>query len=159
MDVAKVAAALFIAAVVVSGSTGVAADASAHEHRLVLPLLVRDGMATGDRVLTGVWGGPGIRLTIEAGDIARLEFDCAYGEVRGARPIAADGSFAWDGIYVRERGGPVEAGVPEDSHPAAYSGTVTGAGMRLTIRLTDEGTTLGPYTLVDGSTGRILKCL
>ena len=46
-----------------------------------------------------------------------------------------------------------------DSHPARYTGQVEGQTMKLTVTLTDTGDTFDPYTLTQGDSGRIMKCL
>src|SRR5262245_27663765 len=103
---------------------------------------------------TGLWGGDHISMTItESG--AHLELDCAHGDIRSPLPAA---SFTIPGTFVRERGGPIRVD-DTDSHPAMYSASISANTMSLTIRVTDSGETLGPFALVRGTAGRVVKCL
>ena len=47
----------------------------------------------------------------------------------------------------------------QDAQPALYSGSISGAKMELSIRLTDSGDVMGPFVLTRGASGRVLKCL
>ena len=111
-----------------------------------------------DRVATGVWGGLHIQMEVTE-DGARLEYDCAHGTIE--QPLVLDGAgrFEWTGTHIRERGGPVRREDKPDSHPARYTGQVEGQTMKLTVTLTDTGDTLDTYTLTQGDSGRIMKCL
>ena len=82
-------------------------------------------------VLTGVWGGDHISLSIMAMS-SRLEFDCAHGTIPDPLIIDAQGSFIAAGSFVREHGGPIRLDEAPDVHPAIYAGTVTGTTMQLT---------------------------
>jgi hypothetical protein len=109
-------------------------------------------------VLSGVWGGDHVILTI-ADEGSRLEFDCAHGSVPGPLIPDRQGAFASPGLFVRERGGPIREGDPLDSHKATYAGTVTAHRMQLTVRLTQTGELIGMFTLTEGVPGRVVKCL
>jgi hypothetical protein len=87
-----------------------------------------------------------------------LEFDCAHGDIPGVLSVNR-GELAASGTFVREHGGPVRVDEPLDSHPALYSGTVIGSTMQLAIRLTDSGDVIGSFSLVRGTSGRVVKCL
>jgi hypothetical protein len=109
-------------------------------------------------VPAGVWGGDHVVMTVT--DAAtHLEFDCAHGDIPGAITVDSRGQFDVAGVFVREHGGPIRQGEVPDSHPAKYSGSVTSTTMALTIRLSDSNETIGTFTLVRGSPGRVLKCL
>jgi hypothetical protein len=105
----------------------------------------------------GVWGGDHISLTsMEQG--ARLEFDCAYGTIK--QPISLHkNSFDVGGDYTREYSGPERPGESPLNHPARFIGYVDGKRMELTVTLTDENRTVGPFTLILGQTPRINKCM
>ena len=108
-------------------------------------------------VATGVWGGDHVTLTV--GDASNhLEFDCAHGDIPGVLSVT-HGELAASGTFVREHGGPIKVDEPLDSHPALYSGTVSGNTMQLSIRLTDSGDVIGSFSLVRGTSGRVVKCL
>jgi hypothetical protein len=108
-------------------------------------------------IATGIWGGDHVTFTV--GDSSNhLEFDCAHGDIPGVLSVNR-GELAASGTFVREHGGPVRVDEPLDSHPAFYSGTVIGSTMQLAIRLTDSGDVIGSFSLVRGTSGRVVKCL
>jgi len=113
---------------------------------------------TGPSVVSaGMWGGDHIILTVTDSS-SHLELDCAHGDIPGA--LTADhGTIAVAGTFVREHGGPIRVDERADAHPALYSGTIAGAQLQLTIRLTDSGDLIGSFSLARGATGRVAKCL
>jgi hypothetical protein len=108
-------------------------------------------------VETGIWGGDHVSFTV-GNSSNHLEFDCAHGDIPGIVSVN-HGELAASGTFVREHGGPVRVDEPLDSHPALYSGTVSGSTMQLSIRLTDSGDVIGSFSLVRGTSGRVVKCL
>jgi hypothetical protein len=106
----------------------------------------------------GVWGGDHVAMTV-ADAATHLELDCAHGDIPGAITVDAQGQFDVAGAFVREHGGPIRQGEVPDSHPAKYSGSVASTTIVLTIRLSDSNEMIGTFTLVRGSSGRVLKCL
>ena len=62
------------------------------------------------------------------------------------------------GVYVREHGGPERVGEPEDSHPARFEGMLDGDRLTFSVRLTDDGTTIGSFTVVHGKAPLVFKC-
>jgi len=116
-------------------------------------------MTTGpSRLSPGVWGGDHISMSL--GDTStHLELDCAHGDVPAVPTLDLQRQFDIAGTYVREHGGPIRQGEIPDSHPAIYSGTVASTTMTLTIRLSDTHESIGAFTLVSGSFGRVFKCL
>jgi hypothetical protein len=98
-------------------------------------------------------------VTLTVGNSSNhLEFDCAHGDIPGVLSVN-HGELAASGTFVREHGGPIAVDEPLDSHPALYSGTVSGNTMQLSIRLTDSGDAIGSFSLVRGTSGRVVKCL
>lgn len=118
------------------------------------------GASTGPSSLVpaGVWSGDHVTLTV-ADTATHLEFDCAHGDIPGALTADARGQFDVAGTFVREHGGPIRQGEVPDSHPAMYSGSVSSMAMVLTVRLGDSTEMIGPFTLLRGSSGRVVKCL
>ena len=118
-------------------------------------------MPTPVLVPSGLWGGSGAAL--EVGEFeSRLELDCAHGLI--TRPLALDqnGTFEVDGIYVRERPGPVPVEPPTayKGDPATYKGVVTGDIMELTITARNpKDLEIGTFKLIRGAAPRINKCL
>ena len=109
-------------------------------------------------MLTGVWGGDHIALTV-ADTGAHFEFDCAHGDTPMTLVVNARNEFDAPGTFVREHGGPIRVGEMPDSRPAAYVGSVTETTMVLTVRLTDTNEVIGPFSLSRGAPGRVVKCL
>lgn len=109
------------------------------------------------RALTGAWGGDHVSMTVA--DSTHLEFDCAHGDIPAS--VVLDGAYEFraNGTFVREHGGPIQLGVPPDSHPAVYFGSVAGDTMTLGVRLTDTNETIGTFTLTRGVAGRVVKCV
>src|SRR4029450_12762619 len=106
----------------------------------------------------GQWGGEHISLTVSPAG-ASLEVDCAHGPVDEAPRLDSQGQFNLRGTYVREHGGPIRDGEPEDSHPALYFGQLQGPSVMLSIRLPDVGMQIGPYVAQLGQQPRLVKCL
>jgi hypothetical protein len=110
------------------------------------------------RLPAGVWGGDHISMTV--GDTStHFELDCGHGDLPAAPTVDRQRQFEIAGNYVHEHGGPIRQGEIPETHPAIYSGTVASTTMTLTIRLSDTKESIGPFTLVSGSLGRVLKCL
>jgi hypothetical protein len=123
----------------------------------LLSVACGDTPAGPSSVGTGIWGGDHVTLTV-GDEASHLEFDCAHGDVPG-QLSAPHGEIAAKGTFVREHGGPIRVDESLDSHPALYSGTVSGNMMQLSIRLTDSGDVIGSFSLARGAAGRIAKCL
>src|SRR5258708_38232013 len=132
--------------------------------RALMLLGIMAGYSCGDtttgpsRLPSGVWGGDHISLSV-TDTSTHLELDCAHGDIPAVPTLDRQGQFDVAGTYVREHGGPIRQGEIPDSHPAIYSGLVASTTMTLTIRLSDTNETIGVFTLVSGSSGRVAKCL
>jgi hypothetical protein len=94
-----------------------------------------------------------------AADGARVEFDCAHGSIDEPPVLDSDGQFSLSGAYVRERGGPVHEGEPEDRQAAIYFGRLQGSRVTLSLQLAEDATTIGPFTAALGQPGTLIKCL
>ena len=135
-----------------------------HSLRVLIVIGTTGGWACGgpstgpSPVPAGAWGGDHVAMTV-ADAATHLELDCAHGDIPGTITVDARGQFDVAGVFVREHGGPIRQDEVPDSHPAKYSGSVASTTMVLTIRLSDSNETLGTFTLVRGSSGRIVKCL
>ena len=99
-------------------------------------------------------------MSLTVGDTsATVEFDCAHGTVDEAFVLDSEGLFDLNGTYVREHGGPIRQGEPDDRHPASYFGRRQGSRVTLSVRLTDDGTEIGPFTALRGQPPVLFKCL
>lgn len=124
--------------------------------RGLAPQLARDNALN---ILSGDWGGQGVRLAISGDGTAVFDFDCAYGSAAGPLVVAGDGTFSWPGTFVREHGGPVRDGEPEDSYPAVFRGGLVDNELRLEVTLPESSGSGGSFVLKAGEVGRVTKCL
>ncbi len=108
------------------------------------------------KLSTGTWGGPNVRIQVEAGS-ARIDYSCANGTIEGPLTLDSKGRFTWRGRHHREGPGPVRVS-DEGGAAAIYTGSVKGDTMTLTVKLTDSGEVIDTFTLKRGSAGRVFKC-
>lgn len=109
------------------------------------------------RVATGAWGGRHVALTVtDAG--ARLEFDCAAGEISEALTIDSSGRLAVDGVFIRERPGAQRVGEEPARQPARYTGKLDGDTLTLDVTLKESNQSVGSYTVTRGNEARLFKC-
>ncbi len=109
------------------------------------------------RDLRGTWGGEHIAMEVtDAG--ATIEYDCAHGRITQKIDPDADGKFEAKGIHERERGGPTRQG-EDEGQPAIYRGSIKDETMTLTVELAENNESVGTFTLTQGKTGRIRKCM
>lgn len=104
-----------------------------------------------------LWGGRHVSMSVgEEG--ARLEFDCARGQIDAPFETDAEGRFDLPGTYTRHGPGPIRLGKTPPTRPARYAGRVEGSRMTLSVRLEGSDRPLGEYTLRRGSRGNVVKC-
>jgi len=113
--------------------------------------------ASQSRDLRGTWGGEHIAMEVtDTG--ATIEYDCAHGRITERIAPEADGKFEAKGIHKRERGGPTRQG-EDEGQPAIYRGSVKDETMTLTVEFAENNESIGTFTLTQGKTGRIRKCM
>jgi hypothetical protein len=110
------------------------------------------------RLQTGTWGGPHIRIEVGASS-ATINYDCANGTINGPLTMDRKGNFTWRGTHNREHGGPVRIDETSNGRPAIYSGSIKGDTMTLTVKLADTNEVVETFTLKRGAAGRVFKCL
>lgn len=110
-----------------------------------------------DRVPEGAWGGEHVALIVEATG-ARVELDCAHGAATAALTLDAGGRFDVPGYFVPEHGGPSREIEQQDPLPARYVGTSDGREVRVSIHVTGDSTTLGPFSAKHGAPPQLFKC-
>lgn len=110
------------------------------------------------RLSTGTWGGPHIRIEVGPRSAA-IDYDCANGTIDGPFTLDSKGRFSWRGTHNREHGGPIRIDEKHNGRPAVYSGSVKGDTMTLTVKLADNNEVIETYTLKRGSSGRVFKCM
>ena len=108
------------------------------------------------RVPEGKWGGAHAALTVEQAG-ARVELDCAHGEATAPLLLDEGGRFDVPGYYVQEHGGPNRE-EEDDRRPARYLGSADEREVRLSIHLTDDSSTIGPFSMILGSPAQLVKC-
>ena len=112
----------------------------------------------GAAIPVGTWGGEHVSLQVlDSG--ATFQFDCAHGSIPAPLSVGSDGAFRLTGVFVKEHGGPIRVGEPEDSQAANYFGKIQGKTMSLSIELVRDQQTVGPYTLEFDNPGHIVRCL
>jgi len=108
--------------------------------------------------LVGLWGGPHAGIIFQGG-LGDVQFDCASGTIDGTVTPAPDGSFMGQGTYRTGTSGPVRVGQFFKSQRATYTGTVTDkTNMTLNVML-EDGTSVGPFTLVQNAPPQVTRCL
>jgi hypothetical protein len=112
----------------------------------------------GSRVAVGEWGGEHVGLTV-TNTGARLEFDCASGEISQPLTLDNDGRFSVEGVYTQERPGPVRIGDEPERKAARYSGRIAGKTMTLDVILIESKKNIGTFMLTFGGEPRVTKCL
>ena len=106
---------------------------------------------------SSVWGGNDVSMEVTPQG-AKLEFDCAHGEILQAIQPNAKGEFTARGTYTPEHGGPVFKDNPPRDLEAVYKGSIDGDTMRLEIMLAEKEQAPEPFTLTRGKVGRLVKC-
>jgi hypothetical protein len=110
-----------------------------------------------NRLAQGTWGGKHVILEV-TDDGARLQFDCARGNIEHSFAPDGEGRFDLQGTFVRSAFGPQREDDPQQSEPARYSGTVKDQSMTLKVTLTRTNEEIGTFTLTQGKPGRIWRC-
>ena len=113
--------------------------------------------ASQSRDLRGTWGGEHIAMEVTDGG-ATIEYDCAHGRITQKIAPDAAGKFEAKGAHTRERGGPTRQG-EDNEQPAVYRGSIKDETMTLSVELAQQNESVGTFTLTQGKTGRIRKCL
>jgi hypothetical protein len=105
-----------------------------------------------------IWGGDHIQMDVH-GQVTKVEFDCAHGEI--SKPLKPDGAGNFDlpGTFVQERGGPTRADQTPAARAVNYRGKIHGETMTLSITFSDNNESAGSFTLKRGKHGRIRKCM
>jgi len=108
-----------------------------------------------NRIATGVWGGQHISMKVGSKS-ATIEYDCATGSIEGPLVLDSEGRFNLHGTHTMQHGGPIRADENPKGHPAAYTGSIKGNTMTLTLKVADgEDET---FTLEKGKPGELFRC-
>ena len=104
----------------------------------------------------GAWGGEHVALQVSNND-ARLELDCAHGQITGPVTLDKNGNFDVAGTFTPEHGGPIR----KDENPTAQSARYTGhiEGDTMTLKIVRSQQESGPFTLTRNAQPRLTKCL
>ena len=108
-----------------------------------------------NRIATGVWGGQHISMKVGSKS-ATIEYDCATGSIDGPLVLDSEGRFNLHGTHTMQHGGPIRADENPKGHSAAYTGSIKGNTMTLTLKVADgEDET---FTLEKGKPGELFRC-
>ena len=105
----------------------------------------------------GVWGTTGTNLTVDD-EGARIEYDCADGEITEKFIIDADGNFALSGFYTAQTPGPISIDKQPVRRPARFEGKISENQMTLKVTLTDTDEKLEKVLLERDRMGKIRRC-
>jgi hypothetical protein len=108
------------------------------------------------RLAVGLWGGPHVNIEVGS-QSAKVEYDCAHGEIHGPLVVDSEGKFEWRGTFTPERGGPVRADESARSQPVTYSGDIKGSTMTLQLKIGDSDDA-ETFTLEKDKPGKLVKC-
>ena len=103
--------------------------------------------------LVGTWGGDNAGMIVSANDI-HVHIGCTLGDAKAPIQTDANGQFQVEGTYNVDAY-PVNRGI---THPAVFSGRITGQTMVLTVTLSDITRVLGPVTLIYGKEPKMGPC-
>lgn len=126
-----------------------------HAAILLAGLAMTSG-AEASSMLDGVWGGPGVLLTVGPDGSAVLQQDCASGRFGPVR-IAKAGTFRVRGNWEEYGPGPQPADVPPAQGSATFQGHVRGDTLTLTIAR--SGHPRQSLTLLKGKRAKLIRCL
>ncbi len=104
-----------------------------------------------------IWGTTGINLTIQD-DGAKIEYDCAGGEITQKFTINDDGNFTLDGKYTAQTPGPVVLNRQPVDRDARFEGKIFDGQMLLKVTFLDNNEKLEDVLLKRDVTGRIRHC-
>jgi hypothetical protein len=116
----------------------------------------RTSAQASDTIKAGTWGGPQIGMAVTSAS-AEINYPCAHGSIKGPLTLDRNGNFDLTGTHISEHPGPVRLG-EDNSHPARYTGKVTGDQITIKVTLTDTKEEIGTFTLTYGRGGRVPRC-
>ena len=120
----------------------------------ILALLACSGtISTRITEVEGTWGGENAGLIVDNAGI-HVHIGCTLGNAAGPIRPDANGRFETTGTYNVDAY-PVDRGI---THPARFSGQISGQAMTLTVSLTDTARVLGPVTLIYGKEPKMGPC-
>lgn len=103
--------------------------------------------------VVGTWGGDDAGLIVTDTDV-HVHIGCTLGDALGPIRPDAYGRFEASGTYNVDAF-PINRGI---THPARFTGQITGQTMTLTVSLTDTARVLGPVTLTFGKEPKMGPC-
>lgn len=119
---------------------------------------VKKKMKQSGLVPVGIWGGSGVRLSVEQKTV-KLEYACASGEIDGRLKVDDRGNFKANGVHIQMRPGPLRVDNAPERRPARYEGKISGKTMTLKVTLLENKEVIGDFELERGVTPRLRRCL
>ena len=107
--------------------------------------------------LAGEWGGDRSQLTITAAG-GRIDYDCGSGTITGPVRLDAKNRFKANGRHEDYAGGPMQADAAPKTHATAYSGSLKGDTLVLTVKVSGEAKPR-TLTLLRGKRVKLIRCL
>lgn len=107
--------------------------------------------------LAGEWGGDRAQLTITAAG-GRIDYDCGSGTIVGPVRLDAKNRFKASGRHEEFSAGPMQADSAPVTHATAYSGSLKGDTLALTVKVAGE-TKPRTLTLLRGKRVKLIRCL
>lgn len=109
-------------------------------------------------VPVSIWGGSGIRVSVEQKKIT-VEYACASGEIVGRLKINEHGNFRANGFHIMQRPGPTRVNDTPQRQPARFEGKISGKSMTLKVTLIENNEVVGNFELKQNVTPRLVRCL
>ena len=131
---------------------------SRRNQKLTKNTKVRRTMKQSRLVPVSVWGGNGIRISVEQKNV-KVEYACADGEINGRLKMDERGNFKANGFHITQRPGPVRVDDEPESQPVRYEGRISGKTMTLRVTLTENKEVIGNFELERDVTPRLHRCL
>jgi len=103
--------------------------------------------------VAGTWGGDNAALIVTNTDV-HVHIGCTLGDAVGPIHPDANGQFEATGTYNVDAY-PIDRGI---THPARFTGQISGQTMTLTVTLTDTARVVGPVKLVYGAEPKMGPC-
>lgn len=108
-------------------------------------------------VPAGIWGAEGIIVKTDEKGVT-IQYECADGRIEQPLMMDVGGNFAVNGIYYRQRGGPIRSDLKQFQQPVRYEGKISGETMTLKITDTESKDVIGEYTLRQGKIPKLTRC-
>jgi hypothetical protein len=108
-------------------------------------------------VPVGQFGGTGIAITVEKSG-AKIEYDCAEGEIRTPLRVDKKGFFKADGFHKGPNFGPTRIDDPRTPDAVRYEGQIVGSVMKFKVTKIKTGEVIGEFIVKRGQQPVMHRC-